>query len=166
MHGKLSGNASVRNSRILTRYVWSSKKGPVPRACRPPFELSMVSAEGDICIHNHGPRQAHVVITREEIGGLMSGLLAVDSLPAGRTKLTDWAKEHRKTLGVHYASELSRRMAQKKLDHLMEIEKAAVWSPFELSKLSPEYSLTASNLSRYCLKFTISFVLDDFNCAS
>lgn len=53
-----------------------------------------------------------VVITREEIGGLMAGLLAVDSPPVGRTKLTDWATEHRTTLGVRYASELSRRMAQ------------------------------------------------------
>lgn len=53
-----------------------------------------------------------VVITREEIGGLMAGLLAVDSPPVGRIKLTDWATEHRTTLGVHYASELSRRMAQ------------------------------------------------------
>lgn len=53
-----------------------------------------------------------VVITSEEIGGLMAGLLAVDSSPVGRIKLTDWATEHRTTLGVRYASELSRRMAQ------------------------------------------------------
>lgn len=53
-----------------------------------------------------------VVITREEIGGLMAGLLAVDSEPIGRTKLTDWATEHRATLGANYASELSRRVAE------------------------------------------------------
>lgn len=52
-----------------------------------------------------------VVITREEIGGLMAGLLAVNSPPVGKTRLTDWATEHRATLGMHYASELSRRMA-------------------------------------------------------
>lgn len=44
-----------------------------------------------------------VVITREEIGGLMAGLLAVDTAPTGTTRLTDWARENRKTLGIHYA---------------------------------------------------------------
>lgn len=59
-----------------------------------------------------GVAKHDVVITREEIGGLMAGLLAVDSPPVGRTKLTDWATEHRTTLGVRYANELSRRIAQ------------------------------------------------------
>lgn len=53
-----------------------------------------------------------VVITREEIGGLMAGLLAVDSSPVGKTKLTDWAMKHRDSLGVKYASELIRRQDQ------------------------------------------------------
>jgi len=50
-----------------------------------------------------------VVITREEIRGLMAGLLAVDSPPAGQTRLTDWAAKHADTLGRRYASELARR---------------------------------------------------------
>jgi len=50
-----------------------------------------------------------VVITREEIEGLMADLLYVDSPPAGDTKLTDWAKAHAETLGRRYASELARR---------------------------------------------------------
>jgi uncharacterized protein YbjT (DUF2867 family) len=50
-----------------------------------------------------------VVITREEIEGLMADLLYVDAPPAGSTRLTDWAKEHAPTLGRHYASELARR---------------------------------------------------------
>lgn len=50
-----------------------------------------------------------VVITREEIGGLMAGLLAVESEPRGTTRLTDWAREHREQLGRGYASELARR---------------------------------------------------------
>lgn len=53
-----------------------------------------------------------VVITREEIGGLMAGLLAVDSRPVGKIKLTEWAKEHRDSLGTSYASELMRRQVQ------------------------------------------------------
>jgi NADH dehydrogenase len=50
-----------------------------------------------------------VMITREEIRGLMAGLLDVDSPPAGETRLTDWAREHAETLGTRYASELARR---------------------------------------------------------
>ncbi len=50
-----------------------------------------------------------VMLTREEIAGLMAGLLAVDAPPAGATRLTDWARQHRETLGCRYASELARR---------------------------------------------------------
>ncbi len=50
-----------------------------------------------------------VVITREEIGGLMAGLLAVKSKPIGKIKLTRWAHENRDTIGRVYASELARR---------------------------------------------------------
>jgi len=50
-----------------------------------------------------------VILTREEIQGLMAELLYVDSPPAGTTKLTEWAADHAASLGVRYASELGRR---------------------------------------------------------
>lgn len=50
-----------------------------------------------------------VVLTREEIQGLMAGLLYTTSPPAGSTKLSEWARRHGDTLGRHYASELARR---------------------------------------------------------
>jgi NADH dehydrogenase len=50
-----------------------------------------------------------VLITREEIQGLMAGLLCTDSPPAGATRLTDWIRTHARRLGVRYASELRRR---------------------------------------------------------
>jgi uncharacterized protein YbjT (DUF2867 family) len=50
-----------------------------------------------------------VIVTREEIEGLMAGLLCVDDEPAGTTKLTDWARAHAQTLGHRYSSELARR---------------------------------------------------------
>lgn len=53
--------------------------------------------------------QGDVFITREEIEGLMRDLLYTQSPPAGPTKLTDWVRDHRDTLGVKYASELARR---------------------------------------------------------
>ena len=51
-----------------------------------------------------------IIITREEIEGLMADLLYTDSPPAGQTKLTDWTKENSATLGIRYASELARRI--------------------------------------------------------
>jgi NADH dehydrogenase len=50
-----------------------------------------------------------VLITREEIEGLMADLLFVDSPPTGETKLTQWAREHAESLGRTYTSELRRR---------------------------------------------------------
>ena len=51
-----------------------------------------------------------VVITREEIRGLMEGRLYVDAPPLGTTKLTDWMNRHRDNLGRHYTSEMARRV--------------------------------------------------------
>jgi NADH dehydrogenase len=50
-----------------------------------------------------------VVITPEEITGLMQGLLTTTSPPAGTVRLTDWLGQHRNSLGGSYASELARR---------------------------------------------------------
>ncbi len=56
-----------------------------------------------------GVLMGDVTITREEIGGLMADLLCVDAPPTGSTRLTDWARTNRATLGTRYASELARR---------------------------------------------------------
>lgn len=56
-----------------------------------------------------GKLTGDVVITREEITGLMQGLLCTNSRPAGQTRLTDWARENAATLGIRYANELARR---------------------------------------------------------
>jgi len=50
-----------------------------------------------------------VIITREEIEGLMADLLYVDTPPTGQTRLTEWARTHADSLGRHYTSELARR---------------------------------------------------------
>ncbi|CAG0934606.1 NADH dehydrogenase,E; NADH dehydrogenase [Thermoflexales bacterium] len=50
-----------------------------------------------------------VMITRDEVEGLMADLLVTSSPPAGQTKLTEWARQHADTLGKQYASELARR---------------------------------------------------------
>jgi len=51
-----------------------------------------------------------VVITREEVRGLMENRLCVDARPLGPTRLTEWIAEHHQTLGRHYTSELARRI--------------------------------------------------------
>jgi len=48
-------------------------------------------------------------ITREEIRGLMDGLLHVTTPPTGKTSLTAWMQRNAATLGRRYASELNRR---------------------------------------------------------
>lgn len=55
-----------------------------------------------------------VVVTRDEIEGLMANLLYTDSPPAGHTRLTDWAAANAETLGVRYANELQRRRDREK----------------------------------------------------
>ena len=56
-----------------------------------------------------GKMMGDVVITRDEIQGLMDNLLYVESPPAGETKLTEWAKARSTSLGLRYTSELARR---------------------------------------------------------
>ncbi len=55
-----------------------------------------------------------VVVTREEIAGLMAGLLHVDTPPTGVTRLTEWVAQHAATLGVRYANELARRQDRRR----------------------------------------------------
>lgn len=56
-----------------------------------------------------GRFKGDVLITREEITGLMQDLLCTQSPPAGQTRLSDWARQHAATLGMRYANELARR---------------------------------------------------------
>ncbi|MCC6124878.1 MAG: NAD(P)H-binding protein [Pirellulales bacterium] len=55
-----------------------------------------------------------IMLTRDEIRGLMANLLCVNAPPAGETKLSDWTRAHAAELGVGYASELSRRKDREK----------------------------------------------------
>jgi NADH dehydrogenase len=50
-----------------------------------------------------------VIITRDEIRGLMDDLLYVESETTGTTPLTSWVERHRDSLGARYTSELARR---------------------------------------------------------
>lgn len=49
-----------------------------------------------------------VVLTRDEVEGLMENLLVSENPPTGKTRLSDWLNQHADTVGTHYASELNR----------------------------------------------------------
>jgi uncharacterized protein YbjT (DUF2867 family) len=49
-----------------------------------------------------------VLLTDDEIAGLMDGLLISHEAPTGRTNLREWIQSHARTIGRTYASELSR----------------------------------------------------------
>lgn len=53
-----------------------------------------------------------VVLTKEEVEGLMAGLLVSKNEPTGRTRLSEWATRHAHLLGRHYASELKRHFGE------------------------------------------------------
>ncbi|HKJ69530.1 MAG TPA: epimerase, partial [bacterium] len=50
-----------------------------------------------------------VLLTRDEIRGLMKNLLYVESPPTGGTRLSAWLQQHAESLGRNYESELARR---------------------------------------------------------
>src|SRR5215469_17679935 len=54
------------------------------------------------------PLVGDVLITRDEVAGLMANLLISQNPPAGHTHLGDWLDQHINTVGTKYASELER----------------------------------------------------------
>jgi uncharacterized protein YbjT (DUF2867 family) len=50
-----------------------------------------------------------VFLTKEEIAGLMAGLLESRAPATGAIRVSDWARQHAETLGQNYASEMRRR---------------------------------------------------------
>jgi NADH dehydrogenase len=108
-HGANTGNALVNAIgpetfayRDLVRQI-----GEIIGVRRP--ILSLPPALGYFVGWLIGRINGDVLITRDEIGGLMANLLYVDAPPTGTTRLTAWARAHRDTLGRRYASELARR---------------------------------------------------------
>ena len=49
-----------------------------------------------------------VILTQEEVDGLMRGLLVSPDEPRGKTHLADWLRENKDNVGVNYASELKK----------------------------------------------------------
>ncbi|MEK6222631.1 MAG: epimerase, partial [Chloroflexota bacterium] len=54
-----------------------------------------------------------VVLTTEEVIGLMDNLLVTNSPPAGKTKLSEWVAENKDWLGEKYHNEIKRHFVKK-----------------------------------------------------
>jgi uncharacterized protein YbjT (DUF2867 family) len=54
------------------------------------------------------PLLGDVLITRDEVDGLMANLLISQQKPTGHTHLSEWLEQHAETVGKVYASELHR----------------------------------------------------------
>jgi uncharacterized protein YbjT (DUF2867 family) len=67
----------------------------------PPFMALWLSRQVGRAVHD-------VVLTKEEVEGLMASLLVSQAEPTGRTRFSEWINRHAHLLGIHYASELSR----------------------------------------------------------
>jgi uncharacterized protein YbjT (DUF2867 family) len=60
-----------------------------------------------------------VVLTRDEVDGLMEGLLVSEQLPRAKTHLADWLKVNKDSIGKKYASELERHYKSNNLVRAM-----------------------------------------------
>ncbi|CAN5791762.1 hypothetical protein BH11PLA1_BH11PLA1_16480 [soil metagenome] len=72
--------------------------------------VSVPPALGWVVAQMVNPFVKDTIITKQEIQGLMRGLLDSTAAAAGPTKLTEWAAQHADELGVRYASEVGRRL--------------------------------------------------------
>ncbi len=52
-----------------------------------------------------------VILTRDELRGLMEEMLTSDALPKGTTRFSEWAADNKDDLGRRYASELARHFS-------------------------------------------------------
>jgi NADH dehydrogenase len=54
------------------------------------------------------PFVGDVILTREEIEGLMGNLLVSKQSATGQTRFTDWISKNASILGIKYSSEVKR----------------------------------------------------------
>lgn len=59
-----------------------------------------------------------VVLTRDELDGLMAGLLCTESPSVGTTRLSDWVRVNADSLGASYQSELERHYRSNETGHI------------------------------------------------
>ncbi len=88
----------------LVRAIRSATGSRAPIIHVPPTAMALASRALGLLVRD-------VVLTPDEIKGLMAGLLASDSPPAGTIGFTEWLNARERSLGAAYANELSRHFA-------------------------------------------------------
>lgn len=85
----------------LVRLVAGALGRPRPIVHVPPVLVWLTAAAIGLLVGD-------VVLTRDEVAGLMTGLLVSTGPPTGPTRLSQWLRDHAATLGRAWASELER----------------------------------------------------------
>jgi uncharacterized protein YbjT (DUF2867 family) len=80
----------------------AKKIGKNPRLVKVPPSL------GIFCGHILGVFLRDVLLTREELKGLMDEMLTSEQTPNGATKFSDWLEKNKSTVGGCYSSEVAR----------------------------------------------------------
>lgn len=78
------------------------------------YRLQPVFVEdlADLLVSAGERTERDVVLTPDEVRGLMAGLLVSGAPPTAKTRLSQWLEQHRSTIGGRYASELRRHYRQ------------------------------------------------------
>lgn len=113
-HGKSRDNVTIDAIGPET-FTYRELVETIGRAIGRPRRIVLVTpAFGLKAARMIGRVTGDVILTREEVEGLMAGLLCTDSPPVGEIRLTDWARENADGLGRRYANELARRQDREK----------------------------------------------------
>jgi uncharacterized protein YbjT (DUF2867 family) len=90
--------------RDLIALVRSAVNARSPIVHLPPFLMAAAARGLGLFVRD-------VVLTRDEIRGLMAGLLVSHDPPLGRIVFSEWLDEHKTSIGRSYANELHRHFA-------------------------------------------------------
>ena len=92
--------------RDLVALVRSAVNARSPIVHIPPFLMAAAARGLGLLVRD-------VVLTPDEIRGLMAGLLVSQDPPLGRIAFSEWLDEHKTSVGRSYANELHRHFAQR-----------------------------------------------------
>ena len=91
--------------RDLVKLVRSTVNARSPIVRLPPFVMAATARALGVLVHD-------VVLTPDEIKGLMAGLLISHDPPLGTIAFSEWLDEHSASIGRSYANELDRHFAR------------------------------------------------------